>query len=884
MNDINRFDFQPVTVGGVRFRNPFYVASGPTTRNLQQLQKAQECGWAGASIKLVIDPAPYINREPRYGWFARQNIFSFTAEKRLTPDMGLQLVEDARKNISDFVILANITYAGEKGIADGWGALARRFEEAGAHAIELNMCCPNMSFNVELSGEQHGDGPRTGASLGQNAEAVSTITRVVKECVSIPVFVKLTPEGGGLARVAKACIDAGADAVGGTANRLAIPPFDIYNPQQAPYHLQDELSLSCFSGAWTKPLGLRDVYEMRKLMGRESVITGVGGIRTFRDVVEMTMMGANLFGICTETILSGYGFLEPLIQELRQYLVDTNHSTLDEIRGSLVAHVKSAKDLTLFPGHAQVRDPELSAPCVAACPNSVPAQGYTMAVARRDFRRAYELVTSAGPFQSVCGYVCHHPCESVCVRGDQDEPIRIRELKKFILDYGKDRNWTPSITPEAGMDIPVAVMGSGPAGLSAAYYLAIAGYRVTVFEAREQAGGMLRDAIPRFRLPLNVVDDEIDMIRRCGVEIETGVRFPNGICLKDLRNKGFRAVVIAVGAQKSVIPSIPGTSADGCFSALSFLQNVSANGEGGIGQRVAVIGGGFTAVDTARTCLRLGAKEVYILYRRTKDEMPATPEEVFEAEEEGVRIMYLVSPKEILAENGAVTGIRMVNHVLGARDNSNRRTPEEVEGTEFTLSVDTVLLALGQSVESAVSADGLELTPRGSLKHDSATGATSQPDVFVAGDAATGADTIIAAVAGGRKAAIAVDRALSGDEAKLKTMPQLNAVEPDAVLQRTGYSGKTPGMPVAVRPPEERAKDFQEYAATLTEEEAVREAERCLNCGCGEGCMVCRDICNSFAIREDNLSPVIEGDNCVGCGVCVWRCPNKNIEMIRVDV
>ena len=318
MNHQSDFVFQPVDIGNVTFRNPLYIASGPTTRIIKQVIKAEECGWGGVSLKLAISPEPYINREPRYGWFADQGIFAFTAEKRLLPDQCLELIQQSRKQTSDLVIMANITYAGDEDIHTGWGGFARQCEEAGAHIIELNMCCPNMSFNVELSNKDSVTGPRTGASLGQDPEAVSTITRAVKESVSIPVFVKLTPEGGKIAEVARACFEAGADAVGTTANRLAIPPFDIYNPAASPFHLQKELSLSCFAGETIKPLGLRDVYEMRKLIGPGPVITGTGGIRNYRDVIQMALMGANLFGICTETIISGFDLVRDMIGGIRK--------------------------------------------------------------------------------------------------------------------------------------------------------------------------------------------------------------------------------------------------------------------------------------------------------------------------------------------------------------------------------------------------------------------------------------------------------------------------------------------------------------------------------------------------------------------------------------
>ena len=878
------FVFQPFSIRDVHFRNPFYVASGPTTRSLKQLMRAEECGWGGASIKLTIGPEPYINREPRYGWFANQGIFAFTAEKRLTPDEGLRLVEEARKHTSELVIMANITYAGEKDVKEGWGDLARQFEVAGAHIIELNMCCPNMSYNVELSNKRETSMPRTGASLGQDAEAVSHITKVVTESVSIPVFVKLTPEGGRIAHVAKACFEAGADAVGGTANRLAIPPFDIYDPGKSPFALQSELSLSCFSGEFIKPLALRDVYEIRKLVGTGLVITATGGIRNFEDIVQMTFMGASLFGICTETILRGYGFLQKLINDLREYLLDVGYTSLDDFRGSIVDDIRSAETVTLSEGHAHVKDKTLSAPCVVSCPNYVPAQGYVMAVARGDIRKAYDLITASSPLQSVCGYVCNHPCESACIRTNIDEAIRIREIKRFVLEYGCEKGWTPNWNMPQKSNQKIAVIGAGPAGLSAAYYLQLAGYDVTIFEKEKKAGGLLRYGIPRFRLPLEALGYEIHLIEQLGVIIKTAHQLPTDFTISQLRDDGYKAIILAIGAQVSMPLNVPGEDSDGYYTAIEFLDKIHRGEKPRIGKRVAVIGGGFSAVDVARICVRLGAKEVYIAYRRTKDEMPANAEEINAAEEEGVKLMYLVSPKKIVANgNGKISSIRLVNCTLGEHDASYRRRPIDVEGTEFSLKADTVISAMGQKVEDFDDPEWSHLARNGIFKVDPGTFRTNQSDVYAVGDAALGASDIISAIASGKRAAVAVDSSIAGEKASLGSIPELNPVERNFVLERKGNAKRVPAISKDGIEAQDRIGNSQICTRSYTYEEAVAEAKRCLNCGCGEGCLLCIDLCNSFAISHVDGMLCIDEVECVGCGVCVWRCPNDNLVMIPVE-
>ncbi|MFQ6035150.1 MAG: hypothetical protein ACE5NM_04785 [Sedimentisphaerales bacterium] len=347
-------------VAGLTFRNPFVVASGPATKHITQLVEAEQCGWGGASLKLVIEPEPYINLQPRYKWFKQEQYLAFSAEKRLTLEEGLRLTEQARKQTKELIILANIAYTGEKGM-DGWIDMARRFVEAGAHALELNMCCPNMSFNLKVSGEKQRTA-QSGASLGQNAQIVGMATRIIAEAVDVPVFVKLTPEGGRIAEVAQACFENGASVVGTTANRLAIPEFDIHNPSSGPFSFQLEPSVACFSGGWVKPLALRDVFEIRKRVGPNRCILGTGGVRNYIDAVQMMMCGADMIGICTEVMLSGFGILGELLANIEKFMAQHSYQSYKDFRDLAVKAIAPADKLTLEEVYAQV-DPELCDGC-----------------------------------------------------------------------------------------------------------------------------------------------------------------------------------------------------------------------------------------------------------------------------------------------------------------------------------------------------------------------------------------------------------------------------------------------------------------------------------------------------------------------------------------
>jgi dihydroorotate dehydrogenase/Pyruvate/2-oxoacid:ferredoxin oxidoreductase delta subunit len=348
----------PVAIGNVTLRNPFIVGSGPTVKSLEQIELIERCGWGAASTKQTYNPRPYISYDPRYRWLKKEKLHIFTAEHRLDMETGLRLVENARKTCKELVIIANYSDAGDN--LDSWEEGARRFEAAGTQILELNFCCPNMSFSVDVS-DQKAHRVASGASMGQHEDQVAAVVRRLKKAINIPIIAKLTPEGGRIAQVAKAAMDAGADGVSGVANRLGIPPIDVRKYKKAIYNLQGENTMGCMSGPWIRPLAMRDVFEMRKHLGPEPHINGTGGIASMSDAVQMMMCGADTIGVCTETMLRGFGFLEEWMTELRQYMRQMGFTTARDMRDLLLPEIKSAAELTLWGGYAQVEPAKCSA-------------------------------------------------------------------------------------------------------------------------------------------------------------------------------------------------------------------------------------------------------------------------------------------------------------------------------------------------------------------------------------------------------------------------------------------------------------------------------------------------------------------------------------------
>lgn len=340
-----------VKIGNLSLKNPFLVGSGPTVKDLDQIKAAADAGWAGASVKLAIEPFPYINFNPRYRWLKRDKIHIFTAEKRLTAKEGLKVIEEARNQIADdFLLIPTITYDGEE--YEGWGRLAKQFEDAGAQAIELNMCCPNMSYNVSSSGEA--TKKSTGASLGGDLTNLPIAVKYVTDAVNIPVIVKLSAENAHLPASAYAALNSGATAVGHNGNWLGIPDIDIKNPDKSIYRLQDQITLGCMSGPFVRPLAMRDTYQMRRSLGPEAVIIGSGGVSNLQTAVQHLMVGASALWICTETMIRGFDWMTKMLDDLVVYMNEMGFESIDDIRGYLLKHIASANELIVHDGYAVI--------------------------------------------------------------------------------------------------------------------------------------------------------------------------------------------------------------------------------------------------------------------------------------------------------------------------------------------------------------------------------------------------------------------------------------------------------------------------------------------------------------------------------------------------
>ena len=508
--------------------------------------------------------------------------------------------------------------------------------------------------------------------------------------------------------------------------------------------------------------------------------------------------------------------------------------------------------------------PSGTAPCKAACPAHIPVQGYLKLAAQGRYTEALELIKTENPFPAVCGRICNKRCEAECTRGDVDEAVAIDEVKRFIADHDmhEETRFVPKMVNQIGRPYTekIAVIGAGPAGMSCAYYLAQKGYPVTVFDRNPVPGGMLTLGIPSFRLEKDVLNAEIDILKEMGVEFRCGVEVGKDVTIQQLRGEGYKGFYLAIGAQKSAKLRIPGEELEGVLGGVDFLREVNLGNKPDIGRRCAVIGGGNVAMDVCRSAVRLGAEETYVFYRRSEAEMPADPEEVREAMEEGVKFRFLSAPVEIIGTDGRVSAIKIEKMELGEPDERGRRKP--VGTGEFEIvEIDSVIGAVGQTVDwGTLDVGALKTTKKNTAEADSLTYQTAQPDIFVGGDCYTGPKFAIDAIAAGKEAAISLHRYVHPGQTLTAGRDRREYRALDKEHAMIGIGGfdrehrQTPGYNAA------KAKTFADARVTFTEEQVRKECARCLGCG---------------ATKVDSYL-------CIGCGLCTTKCKFDAIHLKKV--
>ena len=505
-----------------------------------------------------------------------------------------------------------------------------------------------------------------------------------------------------------------------------------------------------------------------------------------------------------------------------------------------------------------------TAPCKTACPAHLPVQGYVKMAAEGRYMDALKLIKTENPFPAVCGAICNRRCEDACTRGTIDQAVAIDEIKKFIAEQElhADKRYIPEMTNHSGkpMEQKIAVIGAGPAGMTAAFFLKEMGYPVTVFEKNSRPGGMLLNGIPSFRLEKSVIDAEIDVLREMGVEFKCGVEVGKDVTIEELRKQGYQAFYIAIGAQGGRKTGVPGEDAEGVLTGVEFLHTANTTENPHLlSGRTVVVGGGNVAVDVARTALRSGSGEVSMCCLESRDIMPAAADEVEEAEEEGIKVNCGWGPKEIVTENGKVKAI-VFKKCLSVKDETGRFNPQYDENDLLTIECENVLLSIGQAIVWGDMLKGtkVEFNPNGTAKADPVTYQTAEPDIFVGGDVYTGPRFAIDAIAAGKQGFVSIHRFVNkGHSLTLaRDLRQFIELDKNNIQVETFDNAKrqVPGRKAGI------AKEtFRDLRCTLTEEQIKTEASRCLGCG----------------------ASVVDENKCIGCGLCTTKCEFDAIHLTR---
>ncbi len=523
------------------------------------------------------------------------------------------------------------------------------------------------------------------------------------------------------------------------------------------------------------------------------------------------------------------------------------------------------------------------APCILACPIRQDARDYVQLIARGRFNEAYRLVRERNPLPSACGRICTHPCETKCRRNSTETPVAIAWLKRFLGDNFSEepKKKTTEKYPEK-----IAIIGAGPAGLAAANDLALLGYSCTIFESNPTPGGMLRMGVPTYRLPRTAIDNDVELIKKLGVEIKYNTTLGADITFDSLKKDGFSVIFIGVGLLESRTLNIEGVNLDGVLKGVSFLNEVNTTGKAKIGKNVLVIGGGAVAMDCARTALRLKPDKVSIACLESRKEMPTTDFEIEETVHEGAILHNSVGPKRIVGKNGKVSGLETLK-VKYVFDEQKRFNPAFYEGSESVIEADTVILAIGQASNLAFlkGQDGVQVTRGGTIIVNPGTFSTPVQGIYAGGDVVLGRGTMTESMAQGKKAAIAIHNALRNAALKDDKWAEKPAV-PDIAASRIALIKKEQKHDMPTMPSDKRLDNFEEVELGFSMNAAVKEAQRCMNCGAGAfvddnlcvGCLTCVRVCPFEVpkITRGDTTAYINGD-CQSCGLCIVECPAKAI-------
>ncbi len=800
------------TLCGIKLRTPYILTSGPLSYAAEGLIRAHNAG-CGAVVTKTIRLGRAINPVNHIGKVSENTLIN--CEKWADSD---RLVWYEREipmtKAAGAVVIGSVGHTPMEA-----EAIVEDVEKAGADIIELvsyteDTLLPMLDFTLAH--------------------------------VKIPVICKLSGNWPDTVGTAIKCLEHGAHGICAIDSIGPTLKIDI---DHARPEMMGAGGYGWMSGEAMRPISMRINSEIaRRAPKGFKDLYGSGGCMSARDAMEFLMVGCSGVGVCSVGILRDVEYIEEMCYDLSKLMAKMGYKDIESVRGAALGNFPT-KDVV---SKLYFTYEPYKAPCQEACPAGVNVPQYIEDVRKGKYIDAYNTVSVTNPFPSVCGRVCDHPCEAQCVRGETDEAIQIRLLKRTAADktseaFGEDLP-IPMCAPVNGKK--TAVVGAGPAGLSAAYYLAKKGYSVDVFEALPTAGGMLMAGIPDYRLPKNILHSEVRRIERMGVKIHTGKRLGQDITLDSLR-KDYDSVLLSIGAHEDASLDIPGSEL--CLSGIKFLRDVNLGSAMDIrGKKVVVIGGGNVAVDAARSAKRLGA-DVTIAYRRTRCEMPAYEEEVDFAEQEGIKLLFLAAPASVSSGSFIYQPMK-----LGEADASGRRKPIPSGEANVSVPTDLVILAIGQKTPEGV------LPVQSNL--DNCKYQTSEKGIFAAGDCLTGPQSVIKAIAAGRDAASEMDVYMGGngevkDKEKVCSL-RLSPIEKDHTRRACPHIAPVSG----------RVQNFEEVELGLDEKAARDEAARCMKCGC-INCGRCVAVCSYDARKLEFPIMTVDENECRSCGACVSVCP-----------